>query len=97
VKQQKEQRARALAPDRLTQLQLAELLNVTRQTIAKWGEAGLPRRESDNLYELRAVFTWLRGYYQSRAAKAYRKKLKALRKKISRNVQQIERFLERET
>jgi hypothetical protein len=84
--------SKILKPDRLSQKKLAELLGVTRETIAAWGLSGLPRRD-DRHYDFSAVCQWLRSYYIAVADKRYERRLSACRRKICRNIRQIERFL----
>jgi DNA-binding XRE family transcriptional regulator len=93
--QHEAERARALTPDHLTQLQLAGLLNVTRQTVTAWERAGLPRNVSGT-YNLKNVCQWLRAYYSACAERKYQTRIEALRRKVRRNVRQIERFFEHE-
>jgi len=85
--------ARALTPDRLSQQQLAALFAVTRQTVTAWGRAGLPRNPKDGNYDLAEVCQWLRSYYAACAERKYQARIKALRRKLTRNVKQLEWFL----
>ena len=79
----------------LEQQQIAELLGVTRQTIAAWTRAGLPRN-SNSTYDLKRVCRWILEHYQGLAAKLYQERLAGLQNKLCRNVRQLEKFFERE-
>jgi len=80
--------------DGLSQQQLAGLLGVSRQTLSAWGQSGL--KKTNGGYNLKYVCRWMRCYYQGLAAKSYQKRLTNLRKKLCRNVRQLERFFEHE-
>jgi phage terminase Nu1 subunit (DNA packaging protein) len=86
--------SRSLTADSLTQLDLAELLNVTRQTVTAWSKAGLPRNPKNGSYDFAKVCKWLRTYYAACAERKYQTRIEALRRKVRRNVRQIERFFE---
>lgn len=90
--QHKQQLETAATSRLLSQQQLAKLFGVSRQTVSRWGRSGLPRR-ANNRYDLQAVCLWLRGYYQSLAATVYKKRIRALQKKIRRNLAQCQRFV----
>jgi len=79
----------------LEQQQIAELLGVTRQTIAAWTRAGMPRN-SNSTYDLKRVCRWILEHYQDLAAKLYQERLAGLQNKLCRNVRQLEKFFERE-
>jgi hypothetical protein len=79
-------------PGRLSQLQVAALLNVSRQTIFIWSRVGLPRNP-DLTYDPAAVVRWLRTFYRAGAQKKYQARLESLRRKFRRNIAQIERFI----
>ena len=81
--------------DSLEQQQVADLLGVTRQTIASWSREGLPQN-SNKTYDVKRVCRWILGYYQGLAAKTYQERLTGLQKKLCRNIRQLEKFFERE-
>jgi phage terminase Nu1 subunit (DNA packaging protein) len=85
--------AEKLSPDRLSPKELVVLLGVSRQSLSSWGRAGLKPGRSG--YSLPAVLQWLRHYYNELAGKKYQKRLRSLRKKLQRNIAQIEKFLSR--
>ena len=77
---------------RLSQLQVAALLNVSRQTIFVWSRAGLPRNP-DLTYDLAVIVCWLRSFYRASAEAKYLRRLSAMRKKVTRNAAQLQKFL----
>ena len=85
----------AVRIDALEQEHLANLFCVTRQTIASWTRAGLPRR-ADKAYDLRVVCKWLVSSHSRIAEKKYQKRLSNIRKKLRRNIAQCERFFDKE-
>jgi len=76
----------------LEQQQLADLFGVVRQTVAIWGRNGLPRNKNKT-YDLKKVCRFLRGFYQKQGEAKYEKRLMAMRKKVTRNAAQLQRFL----
>ena len=82
-----------IKPDSLDQYQLSALLAVTRQTVTAWGRANLPRKK-DGSYNLQKVCCWLRLYYRRCAEREYQQRLETIRKRINKNVKQIEKFLD---
>ena len=81
--------------DSLEQQRLADLLGVTRQTLAAWTRAGLPRR-SDRLYNIRDACKWLAQQHPKIAERKYQLRLSNIRKKLRRNLAQCERFFNKE-
>jgi len=79
----------------LDQQQLSKLLGVTRQTVTAWSRAGLLKNR-DGGYDLKRVCCWLREYYQRIAERNYQGRLKTIRRKIHKNVKQIEKFLDKD-
>lgn len=55
-------------PNRVRQIELEPFLGVTRQTVAQWTAAGLPRN-ADGTYSLAAVFKWRTDQLASRTEK----------------------------
>jgi len=90
----REQARQKVLLSRVTQQDLARLFNVSRQTIVNWGRTGLPRNQ-DGSYSLQQVVCWLREFYKQIAEREYRSQLAALRKKLCRNVRQLEKFFEK--
>jgi len=90
-KQHTAERLSTLAPDRLSQPQLAALFDVTRQSVTAWGRSGLPRN-TDGSYNLKEVCQWLRSYYAACAERKYQTSIGTLKRKLARNVRQLERF-----
>jgi len=78
--------------NRLSQVQLVELFGVTRQAISNWGRAGMPRGR-DGTYSLPDVVRWLRTFYRASAQKEYERRLSAMRRKVTRNAAQLQKFL----
>jgi len=86
---------RRLPLDRLNISELAKLLNVTRQKIYVWRAAGLPK-QVDGKYNLADVCRWLPVYYHDIAERKYRNRLETIRRRLGRNVRQLEKFIENE-
>ena len=84
----------SLSPERrsLSQKELIVLLGVSRQSVAVWTRAGMPRGR-DGTYSLPDVLRWLRVFYRRGAAAVYEKRLSVMRKKLTRNCRQQLRFL----
>ncbi len=75
----------------VSQRQLGKLLGVSRQTLAAWTRAGLKRGKQG--YELPAVVRWLQCHCRRTANAEYEKRLAAIRRKLRRNIEQLDRFL----
>jgi len=87
------QKRQVIIPEKLSQEQIADLLDVARQTVASWSRAGLPQN-SNKTYDLKRVCGWLRVYYASSAKREYQDRLETMRKKVARNAAQLQRFLD---
>ena len=83
--------AARLKTDGLSQNQVAELLGVSRQTLTAWSRYGQPCAKEG--YSLPVVVRWLRCHYLEVAKKEYTKHLATVRKKLRRNIRQVEKFL----
>jgi biotin operon repressor len=77
--------------DRISQRELIELLGRSRQQIWSWTNKGMPRNP-DGSYDLSSVVSWLPGYYHHLSEKEFQNTLEIMKKKIQRNVRQLERF-----
>ena len=69
----------------LSQIQLCELLSVTRQSVYSWTRQGLPRN-SDKTYSLPETMKWLRLHYRKRADQKYHKNVRTLRADLKRRI-----------
>ena len=76
----------------VNQKELIAMLGFSRQSVATWTRAGLPRH-ADGTYSVASVMRWLRAYYAANARKKYEARLALMRRKVTRNVRQLERFL----
>lgn len=76
------QRQKALLT-KLSQIQLAELLDVRRQSVYEWTRLGLPRGE-DKTYSLPVAMVWIRLHYRQRAEAKYQKHLRTLSADLER-------------
>jgi phage terminase Nu1 subunit (DNA packaging protein) len=83
--------AAKLRTDRLSRKELVMLLGVSWQSLTAWGRAGL--KPGQNGYSLPVVLRWLWRHYQAVAKKEYERRLKAMRKKVTRNAAQLHKFL----
>lgn len=88
----RDSKSKIIDGDKLSQKDLVKLFGMTRQGVAGWERKGLPRRK-DGRYELRAVCQWLRKYYRDSSEAKYQSRLTALKKKLHRNIKQIEKFI----
>lgn len=79
----------------LSQQDLVVLLGVTRQTLTAWGRAGLPKNRNGT-YNIKQVCSWLRSHYRQAAQREYHEWLNTVKKKLCRNVRQLEKFIARE-
>ncbi len=77
---------------RLTQKQLCRLLGLSRQTVCLWTSAGMP--SENGVYDLHEVIAWLPGHYQRESEQRLKKRLRAIQKKLQRNLAQCSRFVE---
>ena len=79
--------------DRISQKELIALLGFTRQWVFVLNKAGMPRN-SDRSYTLSKVVSWLPGFYYQSSEKKFKNTLGVIRKKLQRNVRQLERFID---
>ncbi len=81
---EKQQREKALLT-KLSQIQVAELLDVSRQSVYEWTRLGLPRGE-DKKYSLPEAMAWIRLHYRRCAEERYQKHMRTLSADLERKI-----------
>ena len=74
----------------LSQEEICRLLDISRQTVHKWGRAEKLPRNGDGSYCLSDVCRWLPAYYKSLYGKRFRKTMKTLQHAFNRIVKWTE-------
>lgn len=88
----RQNKTRTVGGTGLTEQDLSRLFGITRQTVFVWRRKGLPR-SGNGTYSLGQVCRWLRCFYQRIAEAEYEERLDVMRRKVTRNAVQLQRFL----